>query len=457
VRFDGTPPPPGALYWRGPVLAQFDGRDWRRLSPTFPAAVQPAAELRTQGAGIGYEIVLEPSRLPKLPLLEATPDAGADAPRVDGMRLTFTADLQWVADRPLTDRVRLRTRAHPRFEHGPARSVLGLQDYLELPSGYNPRTLEWAAALRREGAYAQADAPTLVQAVLAHVRREGFSYTLSPGTYGDERGRHAVDEFWLDGRAGFCEHFATAFVVVMRALDVPARVVTGYQGADPQLQDGWMIVRNSHAHAWAEVWVAGRGWVRVDPTAAVAPDRIQRSASLRPPAGFVAGALDNVNPELLAALRRGWESLNHQWNQWVLNYSRGRQFDLLRALGFSAPDWADLGVLLVAILSAVALAGAGWAAWDRWRQDPWKRLHRRLRERLGDLGIGAGVHEAPRALATRVEAQLGAAGTPVAEQLRRLDRARYAADGGALHPGAWWRAFDRAVRAARGAAKPRPG
>ncbi|WP_235823495.1 transglutaminaseTgpA domain-containing protein [Azohydromonas sediminis] len=449
ARFDGPPPPPEALYWRGPVLAQFDGRDWRRLSPTFPAGLQPAAELRTRGDGIGYEIVVEPSRLPTLPLLEATPDSGPDAPRIDGMRLTFTPDLQWLADRPLTDRVQLRARAYTDFAHGPTRSVLGLQDYLELPSGYNPRTLEWAAALRRQSAYAQADAPTLVQAVLAHIRRENFSYTLSPGTYGDERGRHAVDEFWLDRRAGFCEHFATAFVVVMRALDVPARVVTGYQGADPVLQDGWVVVRNSHAHAWAEVWMAGRGWVRVDPTAAVAPERIQRSLALRPPPGLVAGALGDVHPELLAALRRGWETLNHQWNRWVLNYSRGQQFDLLRALGFSAPDWADLGVLLVAILSAAALGGAGWAAWDRWRQDPWKRLHRRLRERLGDLGVAAGAHEAPRTLAARVDAALGAAGAPVAEQLRRLDRLRYAEGGAPLQPGAWWRGFDRAVRAAR--------
>jgi len=453
VRFDGPPPPPAALYWRGPVLAQFDGRDWRRLAPTFPAALQPGAELRTQGAGIGYEIVVEPSRLAHLPLLEVTPDAGDAAPRIDGLRLTLTPDLQWVAERPLSERVQLRTRAYPDFAHGPVRSIVGLQDYLELPSGYNPRTLEWAAALRRTPAYAQADAATLVQAVLAHIRREPFRYTLSPGSYGDERGRHAVDEFWLDRREGFCEHFATSFAVVMRALDVPARVVTGYQGADPVLQDGWLVVRNSHAHAWAEVWIAGRGWVRVDPTAAVAPERIERSVALRPPPGLVASTLADVDPELLEALRRGWETLNHQWNRWVRDYSRGQQFDLLRALGFEAPDWADLGVLLVAILSAAALAGAGWAAWDRWRQDPWKRLHERLRERLRDVGVDAGPHEPPRTLAVRVEATLGAAGRPLAEQLLGLERLRYAAGATRVPPAAWWRGFERAVRQARRATR----
>jgi transglutaminase-like putative cysteine protease len=451
ARFDGVPPGPDALYWRGPVLAAFDGREWRRLEPSFPPPLRPGAELRVSGPGLDYEVVFEPSRLPFLPLLEATPADGDAAPRADGYRLVPTADLQWLADRPIADRLQVRTRAWPRFEHGPRDPVVGLQDYLSLPSGYNPRTMEWAAALRRNPELAEADAPALVRAVLEHIRREGYAYTLAPGAYGDDRGRHAIDEFWLDRRQGFCEHFATAFVVVMRALDVPARVVTGYQGADAQLQDGWMVVRNSHAHAWAEVWAAGRGWIRVDPTAAVAPERIQRSLNLRPAPGLVAGAIGSVNPELLALIRQTWEQLDHRWNRWVLNYSRGQQFDLLRGLGFDSPDWADLGVLLVVLLSAAALAGAGWAAWDRHRQDPWQRVQRRLREALDRLGVAAAPHEPPRALAARVRGRLGASGEALAAQLLQLDEQRY---GGRRPPGklwlrAWWRRFAQAAAAAR--------
>lgn len=451
ARFDGPAPPPQSLYWRGPVLAAFDGRDWRRLEPTFPPPLRPRAELRVSGRALDYEIVVEPSRLPFLTLLEATPADGEAAPRAEGYRLRLGDDLQWTTDRPIADRLQLRTRAWPRFEHGPTEPIVGLQDYLSLPSGYNPRTMEWAAALRRQGTYADADAMTLVRVVLEHIRRESFRYTLTPGLYGDERGRHAIDEFWLDRREGFCEHFATAFVVVMRALDVPARVVTGYQGADAELQDGWVVVRNSHAHAWAEVWAPGRGWVRVDPTAAVAPERIERSVNLRPPPGLVAGALGSVNPELLASIRRGWEMVNHRWNQWVLNYSRASQFDLLRHLGFDAPDWADLGLLLVGLLSTAALAGAGWAALERWRQDPWQRLHRRIRDALGGLGVAAAPHEAPRTLAKRVRAELGARGEALAQELLRLDAQRYGPPGRPpLAPRAWWRGFAQAAAAAKG-------
>src|SRR5690606_29543293 len=138
---------------------------------------------------------------------------------------------------------------------------------------------------RSDPRYADADARTLAQVLMHHIANGGYSYTLAPGNYGE----HAIDEFWFDRREGFCEHFAAAFVVVMRAMDVPARVVTGYQGADPLPVDGYTIVRRSSAHAWAEYWQPGAGWLRADPTAAVAPERIDRSRNLVPPPGLIAG------------------------------------------------------------------------------------------------------------------------------------------------------------------------
>src|SRR4029077_19839500 len=184
----------------------------------------------------------------------------------------------------------------------------------------------WAAAFHREPGHAGADGQTLANALLRRIATGGYQYTLTPGDYG----RDAVDEFWLDRKEGFCEHFAAAFVVIMRSLDVPARVVTGYQGADSQPVDGYYIVRQSYAHAWAEYWQEGRGWVRADPTAAVAPDRIARSRNLAPAPGLVAGTIGRLDPQLLATLRGAWEALNNRWNQSVLNYSRGQQFDLLK-------------------------------------------------------------------------------------------------------------------------------
>jgi hypothetical protein len=196
---------------------------------------------------------------------------------------------------------------------------------------------------------------TYCVAVLQHIRTHEFSYTLAPGDYG----RDGIDEFWLDRKEGFCEHFAAAFVVVMRAAGVPARIVTGYQGTDLPAVDGYYIVRQSSAHAWAEFWQPGNGWVRADPTGAVAPERIGRSYRLAPQPGFVVGTLDAMNPQLFAELRSAWEAVNNRWNQWVLNYSRGQQLDVLKQIGFVAPTWEDLASSSSA-RSGLALAGAIW-------------------------------------------------------------------------------------------------
>jgi hypothetical protein len=333
---------------------------------------------------------------------------------------------------------------------------LQLQDELDLPAGFNPRTLAWAAALLRDPRFTHAEPRVLAQAVLQHIRTAGFTYTLAPGTYGEAPGGHAIDEFWLDRREGFCEHFAAAFVVVMRAMDVPARIVTGYQGSDPLPVDGYHLVRQSSAHAWAEYWQPGVGWVRADPTAAVAPDRILRSRRLAPPPGLVAGALGSMSPALMASLREGWDLLNNRWNQWVLNYSRGQQLDLLQRLGFETPRWEDLTWLLAGALSSLALAGAAWAGWDRQRVNPWGRQMNRLRAALRRLGMDAADFEAPASLARRVREHFGAAGDALANALDAVGRERYGRAPLARPHAATTRRALRAALALRRAGPPRP-
>jgi len=444
VRFDGNTPPPQALYFRGPVLSRFDGREWTRLTPSFPPPQRLRADVQTLGQPLRYEVTLEASRLPLLPLLELTPDRPDSAPVLEGWTPTLRSDLQWQLERPVTERLRFQAQAWLLHRHGPRAPVIGLRDHVVLPPGFNPRTMGWAAELRRNPDYAQADARTLAAVLLASIRSGGYTYTLEPGTYG----RDAIDEFWFDRKLGFCEHFAAAFVVLMRALDVPARIVTGYQGADAEPVDGWFIVRQSNAHAWAEFWQPGEGWVRVDPTAAVAPDRIQRGRSLQPQPGLVAGAIASVNPQLLAQMRRLWETLDNRWNQWVLNYSRGQQFELLRSLGVQAPSWRDLAYAMAALLAAGSLAGVAWALYDRWRQDPWVRLQKRVRYRLLNLGVVVHPHESPRTRAERVRQLLGGNGEAVAQVLEALERERYAQPSRAKPDGRWWRAFRTAVQAA---------
>jgi len=434
VRFAGAPPPAEAMYFRGPVLGRFDGLDWTR-SPDGPGG----ARVLVLGAPLRYEMTLEPSRLAMLPLLELTPAAAG--PQLDGWSLRQRQDLQWQLDRPLTDRVRLQAEAWTDYRHGPRTATPALDDFRRLPPGFNPRTLAWARELRARPDLAGADARTLAAALLRHVADGGYGYTLEPGPYG----RDAIDEFWLDRKLGFCEHFAAAFVVAMRAMDVPARVVTGYQGTDPAPVDGWWIVRQSNAHAWAEFWQPGVGWLRADPTAAVAPERVQRGRSLPPTPGFVAGTIGAVNPALAARLREAWETLNNRWNQAVLNYSRQRQFDLLRALGVESPDWEDLARALVLLAALASAAGAGWAFWDRHRQDPWQRLQARVQRALAARGVEVGPQHGPRARAERVRAALGAAGEPLAAELDALDRLRYG-DGVTQPARRWWPGFAKALR-----------
>jgi transglutaminase-like putative cysteine protease len=423
VRFEGEGPPSEALYFRGPVLSRFDGVEW--LPSVFVGARNPnhTAELRTAGAPVRYEMMLEPIRLALLPLLEATPDDAASAPQLPDWTLWLGHDLQWHTDRLVGERLRFRAQAWPRFAHGQRTDEAELASLRQLPPGYNPRTIAWAQQMRAQ--LGDVDARTLAAALQAHIRQANYVYTLQPGSYGSD----AIDEFWLDRRQGFCEHFATAWVVVMRALGVPARVVTGYQGAEEPDADGFRIVRQSHAHAWAEYWMAGAGWQRIDPTAAVAPERVRASRALQAQPGFVAGAFQNVNPALATQLRRAWELLDSRWNQWVMGYSRSRQFDLLRQLGVHQPDWADLAKALMGLLSAAALAGAAWAWLDKHRQDPWLRLQGRLARRLQQAGINAQPHHPPRTLAALVRQQHGAAGEALARALETLDQQRYAPGG----------------------------
>ena len=212
----------------------------------------------------------------------------------------------------------------------------------------------------------------------------------------------------------------------MRALDIPARIVTGYQGGELNGVDGYWVLRQADAHAWAEVWEAGKGWTRVDPTASVSPGRIGAFQRLAAPPGLFAGAIGTMSPTLAQNLRAAWEAVNNGWNQWVLNYTQSRQLDLLKNIGFEAPSLQDLATVLLWVLIAASLAGAGWTLWERSRHDPWLRLLGRARHRLEKAGLSLPEAAPPRQIATQAMAHFGAAGQPVHDWLLRLEAQRYA-------------------------------
>lgn len=444
LRFHGPRPDPKFLYFRGPVLTRFDGRQWLQAESADPATARSPTFIQTEGARLDYEITLEPLRLRVLPLLESSGEIPGKSLYVDELRMSRRSDLQWWAERAVTERLRFESSAYLHYRFGLNESASTLAQALQLPSGLNPRTLKWAHELRARPELAEAEAPMLAAAVLDHVRKQDFGYTLAPGRYGDTS-PDLVDEFWFDRRLGFCEHYAAAFVVVMRAMGIPARVVTGFQGADPLDSDGYTVVRNSHAHAWAEYWVAGQGWLRADPTAMVAPERVQLSRQLRPPPGLVATVLGNVNPALWAGLRRSWEGLNNRWNQWVLNYSRGQQFDLLKQLGWKSPDWEALAQLIAAVIVTLAVMSVAWTRWEARRHDPWERQRSKLMIVLRKLGLNAQVHMGPRNLAMQLRERHGARAEALALLLEDLERQRYAPGAQYLAPRHWWREFRSAA------------
>lgn len=427
LKVDGPMPPPSQLYFRGPVLSHYDGDRWT-VPPNQPMLLstarmpgQRASEPTVDGSGpaLSYEMTLEPQHSAWLPLLDITPDRPEIPPPFDYL---FTdGEGQWRMRLPLSERVRLRARAWPSAHVGSDLSLSEQQAMTRLPRGRHLRTRAWAADWQAQSGLRGASAQTLSNALLRHIRTAGFSYTLAPGRYDGD----GIDEFWLDRREGFCEHFSAAYVVVMRALGVPTRIVTGYQGSDPELTDGYIVVRQSHAHAWAEFWTPGQGWQRADPTGAVAPERVNRSRALQGRPGLVAGAFDAVTPGLRLRLRQWLEALDNRWNQTVLGYGRQQQFKLLDKLGMPSVDLTALGQLLGGLLATVALIGALWAAWDARRRTPWQRLQRGLQADLARLGIDAPPQLPLGSLATKVLSVHGPAGRPVADALTQLEALRY--------------------------------
>ncbi|VTU17273.1 Protein-glutamine gamma-glutamyltransferase [Variovorax sp. SRS16] len=416
IKFEGPVPAQRNLYFRGPVLSNFDGRTWT-AAPLFENAFMPL-NLRVDGEPVRYEVTLEPSNRPWLLTLDATPIK----PELPGYRVFGTSDLQWLANRPIGDLVRYSAESYTRFLSGPTGRTAALQPYLALPPGSNPRTAQLAAQMRSDPALAGATTSAFVQAVLQRLRTGGYSYTLDPGVYGDD----TADAFWFDRKAGFCEHIASAFVVLMRALDIPARIVTGYQGGEINGVDRYWVLRHSDAHAWAEVWEDGAGWVRVDPTGAISPDRVGQFRRLAPAPGLFSGAIDAMSPTLAQNLRAAWDAVNNGWNQWVLNYTQSRQLDLLKNLGFETPSLMDLATVLLALLVVVSLAGAGWTLWERSQHDPWLRLLGQARARLRRAGIEVPEAMPPRQMAARVAERFGDSARPLQDWLLRLEAQRYA-------------------------------
>jgi transglutaminase-like putative cysteine protease len=394
VQFLDPAPPQSQLYWRGVVLGAFDGRTWTQVARAPHGQALARSGMQLPGRAVRHRVTLEPSGRRWLFAL----DLPAAPPQMAGNPSAASPEMELSAAYPIEQRVRYQVSSHPAYRLQAEAELAGAERWLALPAGFNPRALAAGAALAR-----QADPARRVNALLRRFNTDGFSYTLEPPLLG----RDSVDQFLFDTKAGFCEHYASAFVFVMRAAGVPARVVTGYQGGEVNLVDGMMTVRQSDAHAWAEVWLAGRGWLRVDPTAAVAPERVQRGAAH-------AGTRKNLfgieglgqlidfgagRDSLLAHLRFQMSALDNGWSQWVLNYTAERQQGVTEALksgllGWRLPAALAAGALLLALAHALG---------RRRRGDPVDALYSALCLQLARLGLARGADEGPNGYRERID------------------------------------------------------
>ena len=405
VRFDGSPPPKHKLYWRGPVLDQFDGTTWQ---PAPEAG--PLPQVEPLSPPIGYETTMEPHSHTWLLAL--------DAPTGLPPESTLSSRLIAQQRQAITTRQRFHLTAALDYRFNPDEKSSVLTRNLNLPADFNPRTrrlaAEWAA---------EAKAPQEIIAKALTLFNREFTYTLRP----PRLGRDSIDEFLFVTRRGFCEHYAAAFVFLMRAAGIPARVVTGYQGGDQNPLDGYLIVRQSDAHAWAEVWLSGKGWQRVDPTAAVSPSRIETGIASALPLGEPLPAFVQLRADWLRGLRDRWEAVNNAWNQYLIGYDPERQRQLLSQLGFPDANWRDLGTLLAAVCLTLLSLLTGWALYHRPRLDPAQKLWQKALRHLARRQVNCPPWETPLALCARVSDQRPELAMPFRRVTEAYLRARYGA------------------------------
>ncbi len=348
--------------------------------------------LQFLGPAYRYTVTLEPSSERwwfALDTITETPDR---------RRARVTFDQQLFANDPVTRAVSYTAVSHTKTRSDSPLSVLAQRVDTRLPEGRNRRSIALAKEMR---ARVNSDR-AFIGSVLDLFRQGGFEYTLTPPLLNLD----SVDDFIFNTKLGFCGHYASAFVTMMRAAGVPARVVTGYQGGEWNPIRQYFLIRQSDAHAWAEVWLDGDGWTRVDPTAVVAPERLNRGLlDLLPESGSL-GERVVRNVEWLAELRQRWDAMNDWWNERVVNYDMRTQLDFLRWLGFDTPDWRVLGYLLGAGL-------IGWLLVIAWhvgrtsrgaRGDRLARAYEKLCAKLARAGAPREPHEGPPAYALAIVA-----------------------------------------------------
>jgi transglutaminase-like putative cysteine protease len=416
VEFQGPIPAADRLYWRGPVLWQTDGRIWQRLRQpqghTLPAFEANSAPLR-------YSVTLEPGGDSWLFSLDlpATMPQGLETPAL------VRPDFELLAAKVATTSQRYTISSVLDYRTTEINESQ-LRAALQLPEAVNRRSV----ALAREWADAGLTPRQLVTRALNYFRDNDFYYSRQPPLLDND----PVDDFLFNSRRGFCEHYATSFVTLMRAAGVPSRVVTGYQGGESNRLGDYLIVRQSNAHAWAEVWLENEGWRRIDPTSNIPPERVEealdsrRFATTDLLANVTQGKSFTLFKKSFFQLRQMWDAVNHGWNQWVLGFDQTQQERLLKALGLQEGGWKNLiALLLVVLIVLVTLISVGLLLQRPYQRDPVQRHYQRFCAKLARRGIVRRADEGPLDFATRAGEALPSLGEAIQAITRLYVGLRY--------------------------------
>ncbi|NNF15561.1 MAG: DUF3488 domain-containing transglutaminase family protein [Gammaproteobacteria bacterium] len=409
VKFEDTVPARQELYWRGPVLEHVQSRHWRPLRHSD----QPT-ELRVFGAPIRYEMILEPHQENWLLALDmSAPDA-----LPDDARILYNGAL--TSNGKVFERRRFSLNAHTRYMLAPQLSEIQRASNLNAALTGNPRARDIAVTWRQT----HTNPADIVDAALEYFNQQPFVYTLSPPLL---PGPHTVDDFLFGTRRGFCEHYASAFTLLMRYAGIPARVVTGYMGGEYNPISEHYTIRQSDAHAWSEVWLEERGWVRVDPTGAVAPERVEQGIAAALSGGESLPMFIMNNSSLIRGMRQTLDAINTNWNHWILGYGQERQWEFLGKLGMHTPSIARLVIVLAIVATLGMMLFALWLGW-RSRvvaHDPAHAVYRRFTRRLNHLGITINDSEAASELAQRAAQELPAYANAVENFCTLYEQLRY--------------------------------
>ncbi|WP_187360166.1 transglutaminase TgpA family protein [Chitinolyticbacter meiyuanensis] len=384
VDFIGRNPERHDLYWRGPVYERYDGKTW--FQRQYSAG--PVPVIVAQGQTLRYTMTHEPQDRNWLFALDVPTALPQDA--------RLSNRLQALAARPIVNRQRFDFSSAP---HWRIRDDASAERALQLPEAGNPRARALAAQWREHSPEVR------VAKALQWLRDNGFVYSLAPPLLD---GPDPVDQLLYRTREGFCEHYAGAFTFLMRAAGVPARVVGGYLGGEYNPTGNYWIVRQADAHAWSEVWLEGKGWQRVDPTAVVSPMRIDGGLARSVRNADRLPLLLRENAAWLAEWRQQWDSVIHVWNRWVIGYDAQQQLQLLNRLGIDYLGsrtyvlWVAGAFCTLLLLFAVAMQ---WQARKR-PTDAASRHWQRFIQRLARHGVAPRIGESPTDLAARAGAVL---------------------------------------------------